>query len=253
MSPSTSSLRAAAPIRPQRAKSTIARDDASSALCSNTAALSTAGTVFGMSTTVVMPPAAAAAVRDAKSSFSGKPGSRLWTWASTPPGSTSSPRASTSSAAGPAPGPTASTRPAETPTSASRRPSGMQTVPPRRTRSNLEIGLPEQRRERHAGPVQLLRSALLSIQHGDQSDHGRAGRSDLLDRTNRLAAGRDHVLDDRHPVSRLEHALDRPPGAVLLGLLPDEDERQVQLHRDRSAQEHRAQLGRRQPAGPRRH
>ena len=81
-------------IKPHRPKSTRALLRARADLASRTPALSTAGTVFGMSRTTVTPPAAAASVREAKSSFSGNPGSRLWTWTSTPPGSTYRPLAS---------------------------------------------------------------------------------------------------------------------------------------------------------------
>ena len=57
-----------------------------------TSLVATGGTVLGMSITVVTPAAAAARVPEPKSSFSVIPGSRKWTWASTRPGITASPR-----------------------------------------------------------------------------------------------------------------------------------------------------------------
>src|SRR5262245_60539334 len=241
--PSRSSGRDAAPSRPQRPKSTSARLDAISAFSSSTAALSTAGTVLGMSITVVMPPAAAAAVREPKSSLAGKPGSRLWTWASTPPGSTRSPVASTSSRPGGPPRSSPVTTPPATCTSAETRPSGVQTVPPRRIRSDREIGLPEQRRERDAQPLQVLGRALLPVEHGDQPDDHRPRRPDLLDGIDGGAARGQDVLDHGHAVARLQDALQRSPCAVALGLLAHQYERQVELQRDGAAQQHGAQLG----------
>ncbi len=58
-----------------------------------------AGEVFGMQTTVVKPPAAAARVPLAMVSFADWPGSRRWTWMSMSPGATTRPRASIVSSA----------------------------------------------------------------------------------------------------------------------------------------------------------
>jgi len=110
----------------QRPKSTIALRAIASRLAAKIAASATPGSVLGISITVVTPPAAAAAVRLPKSSFSGNPGSRPWAWASIAPGTTQSPVASTTSApAGWAQGSSFSIRPSRTWRSASRRPSGV--------------------------------------------------------------------------------------------------------------------------------
>ena len=86
------------------------------------------GGVDGMSTAVVAPPAASAAVPVAKPSQSARPGSLRCTCASTTPGSSSSPRASISSLPPPSSsGPTAAITPSRTPTSS---------CPPRISRSN---------------------------------------------------------------------------------------------------------------------
>src|SRR5215472_3592442 len=245
-------MRLALLSRPQSAESTTARLDAISTFSWKTAAFSTAGTVFGMSTTVVTPPAAAAAVSEPKSSLSGKPGSRLCTCASMPPGSTSSPRASTSCAPTPPPRSRLVMTPPAMWTSASRGPPGVQTVPLRMTVSDGEIGLSEQRRERHAQPVQVLRCALLPVQHGHQPDHGAARCPHLLDRPDRLAAGREHVFDHGDAVARLENPLQRPCRAVVLGLLAYQHEWQIELQGDRGPQQHRPKLGRRKPLRGRR-
>jgi len=121
---------------------------ASAALDSSTPTESTAGTVFGMSITVVTPPAAAASVRVPKSSFCGKPGSRLCTCTSIAPGSTYMPRASTICAfEGAGSLPTLVMTPSATCTSTSRGPSGVWTMPPSMTSAfvraesvKLEVG-----------------------------------------------------------------------------------------------------------------
>ena len=106
--------------------STIALPAIASRLAWKTAPSATPGSVLGMSSTVVTPPAAAAAVRVPKSSFAGKPGSRPWTWASIAPGSTQRPPASTTSGPfGWAQGSRRATRPPSTWRSTSWSPSGV--------------------------------------------------------------------------------------------------------------------------------
>jgi len=106
-------------------KSTRDRDRASAAFASSTPAESTAGTVFGMSITVVTPPAAAAAVSVPKSSLSGKPGSLLCTCTSMPPGSSHLPETSTGFPRPDPRGPTLVITPSLTVTSRSAGPSGV--------------------------------------------------------------------------------------------------------------------------------
>src|SRR6266550_2609025 len=94
----------------------------------------------GMSASVVTPPAAAPRVAARQPSHSSRPGSLTWTCASTTPGNTCSPRASTSSNALPWPGSTtASKRPPAMSTSASRTPSSVTTRPPRIARSAVAV------------------------------------------------------------------------------------------------------------------
>src|SRR3990170_568085 len=71
---------------PYSPKSTFAFRRTARTLSSNAARLVTGGFVFGMSNTAVTPPIAAAVVPVKKSSASVLPGSRKWTWRSTPPG-----------------------------------------------------------------------------------------------------------------------------------------------------------------------
>ena len=84
---------------------------------------------------VVLPPAAADALAEAKSStisMPGPEGCETWTWLSIPPGSTRRPVASTTSPAGPRSAPSAAMRPSRMPTSATTT-SPATTRPPRIT------------------------------------------------------------------------------------------------------------------------
>ncbi len=86
---------------PHSAKSTAAWPVAAATLASNAAPSTVGGwALSGISTQAVAPPAASAAVPVAQPSQSARPGSLKCTWASIAPGSTCSPRASTSSRAG---------------------------------------------------------------------------------------------------------------------------------------------------------
>src|SRR6266702_7382943 len=170
---------------PQSPKSTRALLRARADLDSRTPALSTAGTVFGMSSTTVTPPAAAAAVSVPKSSFSGKPGSRLWTCTSTAPGRTYLPRASTSvpPAVSARPGSTFVMTPSLTSTFASRGPAGVYTVPLRiRSSVKFEVLNPEQRRVRNAGGADVVLPTLASVEHDDEVDDVEARVAQHLDR-----------------------------------------------------------------------
>ena len=97
----------------------------------------------GMSTRVVMPPAAAARVAVQKPSHSVRPGSLTWTWVSTRPGSrTSSPTSSRRAPAGTSAsyGSTAAILPSATATDAARVPSGVTTRVERSTSSRRTPG-----------------------------------------------------------------------------------------------------------------
>jgi hypothetical protein len=126
---------------PHSAKSTSAAPSAAARLASNATASVVGGSAFsGMSTAVVVPPAASARVPVSKPSHAVRPGSLRWTWASTTPGRTCRPVASISSRAdSSSAGATAAMRPSATPTSARRAPSGATSVPPRTARSSALI------------------------------------------------------------------------------------------------------------------
>lgn len=99
----------------------------------------------GMSTRVVMPPAAAARVAVQKPSQWVRPGSFTWTWVSTRPGSrTWSPRSSRRAPAGTSAsyGSTAVILPSATATAAGRDPSGVMTRVERNTSSASDTGTP---------------------------------------------------------------------------------------------------------------
>ena len=108
------------------------------------------GSVFGMATTAVNPPRAAALLPVSIVSASSRPGSRRWTWRSTNPGATTQPPASSTWSAcssAPTASPIAATRPSSISTSARRSPSRSTTVPPRM--STLPV-TPAPRRARRA-------------------------------------------------------------------------------------------------------
>jgi hypothetical protein len=117
-------------------------------LASRASALQVAGRTLGMSRTVVTPPATAAREPCAQSSLCAKPGSRKCTWASTAPGSTRQPLASSrrgpQAAAAPASaaGTTAAMRPPDTSTSAGSTASGVTTVPPHTASSTASAPAP---------------------------------------------------------------------------------------------------------------
>lgn len=97
----------------------------------------------GMSTRVVMPPAAAARVAVQKPSHSVRPGSLTCTWVSTSPGSrASSPKSSRRAPDGTSAsyGSTAAIRPSATATVAARVPSGVMTRVERNTSSMSDTG-----------------------------------------------------------------------------------------------------------------
>src|SRR5262245_39364331 len=97
----------------------------------------------GMSTMVVVPPAAAARVAESNPSQSVRPGSFTWTWVSTRPGRTTRSPASTTgvSPVGSSAPVTSTTRPPATWIVAGRMPSGRTTRRPRTTRSATAQGL----------------------------------------------------------------------------------------------------------------
>src|SRR5437879_9731077 len=226
-------------MSPQSPKSTRALLRASAALDSRTPALSTAGTVFGMSSTTVTPPAAAAAVSVPKSSFSGKPGSRLWTCTSTAPGKTYLPRASTSvpSAVSARPGSTLVTTPSLTSTSALRGPAGTYTVPVRiKSSVKFEVLNPEQDRVRDASSAAVVLPSFASVEHDDQVDHVEAGVAQHLDRAERVAACGHDVFDHGGAFAGRETSFVLLGGPVTLRLLAIEQQREPELHRERSTE-----------------
>src|SRR5512135_977938 len=198
-------------MSPQSPKSTRALARAIAALDSITPALSTAGTVFGMSRTVVTPPAAAAAVRVPKFSFSGNPGSRLCTWTSMAPGRTYMPVASMTFAPSRArtPGSTRVITPSVTWTSAATGPPGVYTMPPRiRSSVKLEVLYAEQRRVRDAGVPNVLLSPFATVEHHHEADHLQPRVAQHLRRSQGVAPRRHHILNHCHPIARRDAALE---------------------------------------------
>lgn len=116
---------------PQKPVSTCALGPATACLTRRFSTVVVGGSELrGMSSRVVMPPAAAARVAVQNPSHSVRPGSLTWTWVSTRPGMrTSSPKSSTRAPAGASVsyGRTASMVPPVTATDAGRVPSGVTT------------------------------------------------------------------------------------------------------------------------------
>src|SRR5437588_12058708 len=98
-------------------------------------------------------------------------------------------------------------RPPATARSVARGPSGVNTVPPRTTRSaGGTVGPPEEGPEGDLGPCERLGGSLLAVEDADHGDHLAAGGAHLLDGVQGRAAGGQHVLEDSDPVTGLHHA-----------------------------------------------
>src|SRR5260370_10679993 len=110
----------------------------------------------------------------------------------------------------------------------------------------LEVGDAEQRRIWNAGPADVLLAALAAVEDDHEMDDLDTRVAQNLRRAQRVAACGDDVLDHCDPFSRLEPSLYLLRGPVSLRLLAHEDQGQAGLHRNRAAQEHRAQLRRRE-------
>src|SRR5256885_2031112 len=108
----------------------------------------------------------------------------------------------------------------------------------------FEVLNAEERGVRNAGLADVLLAALSAIQHHDEVDHIEACIAQRLHRAQRIAAGRNDVLDDGDPFAVGEAAFELFAGAVTLRLLAHEQQRQAGLHRHGAAQEDSAELGR---------
>ena len=69
--------------------------------------------------------------------------------------------------------------------------------------------------------------AFEAVEDDDHDGDLAAHRLDGIDRLERRAAGRGHVVDDRHRRTRLERALDQVSRAMGLGFLSDQEAAQV--------------------------
>src|SRR5205823_5900117 len=156
------------------------------------------------------------------------------------------PLASTSCAPGASiDGSTAAITPSVTCTSAWRGPSGVWTLPPRMSSSvKFEVLNAEERRVRDAFLADVVFAALTAVQHHDKMNHIEARVAQHLDRAERVAAGRDHVLDHCDALARRDASLDLLRGAVALRLLADEEQRQSGLHRHSPAKQYGSELWR---------
>ena len=77
--------------------------------------------------------------------------------------------------------------------------------------------------ERQAAGGEGRGGSLEAVEHDDDHRDLAAHRLDGLDGLERRAAGRGHVVDDRHRGTRLERALDQVSRAMGLGLFPNQE------------------------------
>src|SRR5256886_8012940 len=108
---------------------------------------------------------------------------------------------------------------------------------------------PKQRPQPDRDTGQRVHSALLTIDDADGRTAGQPGLAERLDRGHRGAARGDHVLDETDAFAFLEAAFEAVAGAVLLGLLADDQEGQARGERGGGRERYRAQLGPREPDG----
>jgi hypothetical protein len=90
---------------------------------------------------------------------------------------------------------------------------------------------------------QSVDAALLAVDHADRRTADEPGLPERLYRLPGRTAGGDDVLDQADALPRLEHALEPVPGAVLLGLLAHDQEREARLERGGGGQGDRSELG----------
>ena len=108
---------------------------------------------------------------------------------------------------------------------------------------------PKEGSQPHRVTRQRVRSALLAIDHADGRSARQTGRAEGLDGLDRGPSRGDHVLDQAHSLARLEGALQPVFGAVSLGLLAHDQERQPRGERGRRGERNRAELGAGEPDG----
>src|SRR3954467_5577185 len=77
----------------------------------------------------------------------------------------------------------------------------------------------EERAQPDADARKRVRPALLTVDHHDRRADLETGLAQRLDRLDRGACRGDDVLDEAHPLARLEGALESIGGALLLSLL----------------------------------
>src|SRR5260370_13259770 len=81
------------------------------------------------------------------------------------------------------------------------------------------------------------------MEDDDELESVRIWIATRLRRPQRIAGGRDDVLDDRDAVAALHSSFYLLRGSVALRFLADEDKGQARFHRHSAAEEHRSKLG----------
>ena len=101
----------------------------------------------------------------------------------------------------------------------------------------------EERVQLDPGAGQRVLPALLAIDDADRRRALETGRPQGADSLGGGPARRDDVLDEAHLLARRELALELPLGAVVLGLLPHDQERKAGREGGRRGERDRPELG----------
>src|SRR3979411_326936 len=139
--------------------------------------------------------------------------------------------------------------------SSGRGPSGVWTIPPAMTSRvedacdsvKFQVCDAKKRRVGDAGAANVFLAPFAAVEDDDEVDHMHSRVREHVRRAQRVATGRDDVLDHCDLVARLEPPLDLLGSPVSLRFFADQDERQAGLHGDRAAQKHGTELGSSQP------
>src|SRR5215217_1008337 len=89
-----------------------------------------------------------------------------------------------------------------------------------------QVSCPKQGYKAYSSASESVGSTLLAIQHADCNSALQTCLADGVDGLDQRSARRNHVLDQAHAVTRIEHALEPIRGSVLLRRRSDDHERE---------------------------
>src|SRR5918994_7465092 len=110
-------------------------------------------------------------------------------------------------------------------------------------RRRSQLSCPKERNQAGRAARKAVRSTFFAVDYADDRSALETGLTEGLDRGDGRPAGGDDVLDQADPLTRLEGALEAVRGAVLLGFLADDDERQARDERRGGCDRDGAELG----------